>query len=101
MEINKNVLLPNLVVATGDFTEGATEDMFTPSAATGYGGLEEADPLKLLYKAAAGVVTGISANTTVFAKSVTASAFELSATAGGADIENSADGLAIFVRTTA
>jgi hypothetical protein len=96
--IVQTVILPNLIVATGDFTEGTTEDMFDPSVATGYGGLVEADPLKLLYKAAAAVLTGIAVNTTVFAKSVTPAAFELAATAGGADIENTADGLAIFVR---
>lgn len=95
----QNVILPNLIVAAGDFTGGTTEDMFTPVAATGYGGLEEADPLKLLYKSAAGVVVNIAAGTTVYAKSVTMSAFELSATAGGADIENSADGTAIFIKT--
>jgi hypothetical protein len=94
----QTVLLPNLIVAVGDFDGGTTSDMFDPAVATGYHGLEEADPLKLLYKAAAGVITGITAGTTVFAKSVTAAAFELAATAGGADIENTADGLAIFVK---
>lgn len=100
------VILPNLIVATGDFSGGTTDDEFIPAAATGFGGLEEADPLKLLYKAAAGVVVGIAVNTTVFAKSVRSAtavtdAFELAATAGGADIENSADGVAIFVKTSA
>lgn len=91
-------VLPRLIVATGDYTGGTTEDMFTPAAATGYHGLEEADPLLLIYKAAAGVVTGKAAGATVYAKSVTTAAFELAATAGGADIENSADGLAIFLK---
>lgn len=96
----QTVILPNLIVATGDFTSGATEDLFNPAIATGHRGLEEADPLKLLYKAASGTVTGISANTTVYAKSVTPTAFELSATAGGNVIENTADGLVIFVRAS-
>jgi len=96
----QNVILPNLIVAAGDYTGGTTEDMFTPSSAYGLIGLYEADPLKLLYKSAAGVVTGISTGTTVYAKSVTASAFELAATAAGADIENTADGTAVFVRTS-
>lgn len=94
------VVLPNLIAAAGDFTGGATEDMFTPDATTGYHGLEDTNRLLLLYKAAAGVLTGIAAGTTVFAKSTTATAFETAATSGGADIENTADGLAIFLKTS-
>lgn len=93
-------ILPYLIVSTGDFTGGATEDMFTPTMETGYHFLEEAEPIMLLYKAAAGVLTGISAGTTVYAKSVTTAKFETAATAGGADIENTADGLAIFLKTS-
>lgn len=99
------VILPNLVVANGDYTGGGTEDVFYPTIETGFG-LEDADPLKLLYKAAAGVLTGISAGTKVYVKSIVPQAttvagdFELAATAGGADIENTADGLAIFVKTS-
>jgi hypothetical protein len=96
----QNVIIPNLIVADGDFTGGTTEDMFTPRAATGFHNLEDTNTLKLLHKAAAGVVVGIAAGTTVFAKSVTTAAFELAATSGGADIENTADGLAIFLKTT-
>lgn len=101
----QNVLLPNLIVANGDFTGGGTEDVFYPTIETGFGALEDADPIKLLYKSAAGVLTGITANTTVYVKSIVPQAttvagdFELAATAGGADIENTADGLAIFVKT--
>jgi hypothetical protein len=94
------VVLPRLIVADGDYTDGATEDMFTPRAATGYHGLQDTDTLKLLYKSAAGAVTGIAVNTTVFAKSVTTTAFELAATSGGADIENTADGVVIFLKTS-
>lgn len=90
-------LLPNLVVVSGDYTGGSTEDMFAPSPTTGRG-MEDGHPLVLLYKAAAGVVTDISPGTTVYAKTVTSAKFELSATAGGADIENTADGLAIFLQ---
>jgi hypothetical protein len=96
----QNAILPRLIVADGDFTGGATEDLFTPVAATGFRSLEDTDTLKLLYKAAAGVLTGISANTTVFAKSTTATAFETAASSGGADIENTADGVAIFLKTS-
>lgn len=96
----QNVILPNLIVAAGDFASAAilTDDEFT-SLVSGLKGLEEQDPLKLLYKSAAGVVTGISAGTTVYAKGVVPTAFQVSATAGGAVIENSADGTAIFVLT--
>lgn len=92
-------VLPNLIAANGDFTGGATEDLFTP-VALGTPPLEDTDTLVLVHKAAAGVVTSISAGTTVYAKSVTATGFELAATSGGADIENSADGLAIFLKTS-
>ena len=96
----QNVILPRLIVADGTFTGGTTEDMFTPRADTGLHGLEDTNTLKLLYKAAAGVVAGIAVDATVFAKSTTTAAFELAATSGGADIENSADGLAIFLKTS-
>lgn len=93
-------VLPYLVVATGDYTGGAAEDIFDVSIDTGHRFLEADEPLMLLYKAAAGVLTGISAGTTVYAKSLTSAAFELAASAGGADIENTADGLAIFLKTS-
>lgn len=101
----QNVILPRLIVATGDFTGGTTDDEFIPTAATGMAGLEDTNTLKLLYKAAAGVVVGINVNTIVFAKSVrssgaTTDGFELAATSGGADIENSADGVAVFIKTS-
>lgn len=102
----QNVVLPNLIVANGDFTGGAAEDVFYPTIETGFGALEDADPIKLLYKGAAGVLTDIAADTTVYVKTIVAQAttvpgkFELAATAGGADIENTADGLAIFVKTS-
>jgi hypothetical protein len=92
------VVIPRLIVADGTYTGGTTEDMFTPRAATGFCNLEDTDALKLLYKSAAGVVTGKAVDSTVYAKSVTTAAFELAATAGGVDIENTADGLAIFLK---
>lgn len=94
----ETLILPNLVVATGDYTGGAAEDIFNVSIDTGHRFLEADEPLMLLYKAAAGVLTGISAGTTVYAKSLTSAAFELAATAGGDDIENTADGLAVFLK---
>lgn len=98
-------VLPNLVVTTGDYTGGATEDVFYPTLA-GAGALEDADPIKLLYKAAAGVLTSIAVDTTVYVKTIAEQSgtapgkFELAATAGGDDIENTADGLAIFIKTS-
>jgi hypothetical protein len=96
----EQVILPYIIVADGDFTGGTTEDMFVPRPSTGFHGLVETDTLKLLYKSAAGVITGIAADTTVFAKSVTVAAFELAATSGGADIENTADGLTVWLKTS-
>lgn len=92
-------ILPNLIVALGDYTGGAAEDIFG-SATTGIAGVYEADTLKLLYKAAAGVLTGKTADTTVYAKSPTVSYFSVAATAGGAVIENTADGIAVFLKTS-
>ena len=94
-----NQILNLLVVADGVYTGGSAEDIFNPRPETGYHGLYETNTLKLLYKAAAGVLTGISANTTVYAKTVTLAKFECAATSGGADIENTADGLAVFLKT--
>ena len=91
-------ILPYLIVATGDYTGGAAEDIFIPTLETGYHFLEEAEPLLLLYKSASGVVTGKTAGATVYAKTVTTAKFELAATAGGADIENTADGTAVFLK---
>jgi hypothetical protein len=99
----QNVILPRLVFAQGDFTGGTAEDMFRPSIITGTPGIAETNSLKLYYKSAAGVLTGISAGTTVFAKDVTEGTtayFRTADTSGGSLIENTADGLAIFLKTT-
>ena len=91
-------VIPNTIVAAGDFTGGSAEDIFTP--AQGTKGVYEADSLVLLYKSAAGVLTGISAGTTVFAKAPTVTYFQVASTAGGSAIENSADGTAVFLKTS-
>ena len=96
----QNVILPRIFVADGDNTGGATEDMFTPRATSGLPAIETNTVLKLLYKSAAGALTGIAVNTSVYAKSITATAFETAATADGADIENSADGVMVFLKTS-
>lgn len=91
-------IVPNIIVAAGDFTGGTAEDIFTP--AQGTKGIVEADGLTLLYKSAAGVLTGISAGTGVFAKTPTVTYFQVAATSGGSVIENSADGTAVFLKTS-
>jgi hypothetical protein len=96
----QNVILPRLIVADGDFTGGAVELDFVPRADTGLHGLEDTNTLKLLYKAAAGTVLGTAVNTTVYAKSMTAAVFCVAATSGGNALGNSADGLAIFIKTS-
>jgi hypothetical protein len=99
----ETVILPNLIVADGDFTAGNVELSFSPYAATGYGGLEVLDKLKLLYKSVAGTVKNAAVNATVWAQAVTTTtlvaSFTVSLTSGGAATGNDADGLAIFVKT--
>ena len=92
------VVIPRIVVGTGDATGGAAEDIFTP--AQGTKGIYEADTLKLLYKSASGVVTGRAVDATVYAKDPTVTYFQLAATAGGTVIDNSADGTAVFLKTS-
>lgn len=90
------MLIPRIVVAAGDYTGGAAEDIFTP--AQGTKGIFEADTLKLLYESASGVVNG-AVDTTFYAKAPTVTYFQIAATAGGAAVEHSADGTAVFVKT--
>lgn len=82
----------DIIAAVGDFADGAADDMFTLSSH----GLSTGSELILLYEAAAGVVTG---NTDVkyYAKKLTDNTFQLT-NSSGVVIENSADGLAIFLR---
>lgn len=87
-------IIPNIIVGAG---VGAT-DVFTP--AQGTKGLDEADSMVLLYKSAAGVVLNTSVDTTCYAKTVTATTFKVSATSGGAALDNSADGTAVFLKTS-
>jgi hypothetical protein len=93
----EQAIIPNTIVAAWDFTGGTVEDMGTP--AQGTKGLYEADTLKLLYKSAAGVTAG-TLNTTYYAKGVTATYFQISATSGGAVIDSTADGTAVFLKTS-
>jgi len=94
----ENLLVPRIIVAAWDTTGGTVEDVGTP--AQGTHGLYEADTLKLLYKSASGVVTGKAVDATVYAKDPTVTYFQLAATAGGTVIDNSADGTAVFLKTS-
>lgn len=82
----------DVVSAAGDFTGGASEDLFT-AASHGFADNQE---VVLLYKAAAGVLTGVSVGDHVFIDLASASTFGLAATSGGTRIENTADGDAVF-----
>lgn len=96
-------VIPNIIAGFNDTTGGTVEDMYT--AVTGLKGAVDGDTIKLLYKAAAGVAGTLDA--TVYVKSpVTPSAsgsaayFNYSATAGGAAVANTTDGLYIFLKTS-
>lgn len=92
----ENMVIPRVIVAPGDHTGGTAEDIFTP--AQGTKGVFEADPLKMVYKSAAGVVKGVAVNTTVYAKTPTVTYFQVSTSAGGAVLDNDADGTAVFLK---
>lgn len=89
-------VIPNLIVSDHDFTGGTVEDMDTP--AQGTHGLYEADTIKLLYKSAAGVAGTIDA--TVYAKAPTVTYFQTAATAGGSVVDTTADGTAVYLKTS-
>jgi hypothetical protein len=95
--IVKNLIIPRVIVAAGDFTGGSAEDIFTP--AQGTKGLVESEAIKLVYKSAAGTVLG-AVNTTYYAKTATVLTFLTSTAAGGATQENTADGTAVFLKIT-
>jgi hypothetical protein len=85
-----------VVVAAGDFTGGLTEDLFTLTAH----GLADNERIRLLYESAAGVVTG-AVGDIFYVDRVDADTFHISLTAGGAAVENTADGTAVFMREDA
>lgn len=90
------LVIPRIIVAAGDYTGGAAEDIFTP--AQGTKGLVDTDTIKLLYKSAAGVVLG-AVDVTYYAKTATVTTFLTSTSSGGATQENTADGTAVFIKT--
>lgn len=84
----------NLLTAVGDFTAGASEDMFTLAAH----GLVDGDRVQLIYESAAGVVTG-AVGDTFYVNQLSASTFQLASDAAATTIvENTADGTAIFAK---
>ncbi len=91
-------ILPLILCVDWDYTGGTVEDMGT-SGTTGLAGLYEGDTLKLLYKSAAGVTAG-TAGTTYYAKAPTVSYFQIAATNGGSVIDSTADGTAVFLKTS-
>jgi hypothetical protein len=84
-----DVVAADILVAVGDFTGGAAEDMFTLAAH----GLNTGDYVFLLHKIAAGAVTG-AAGTKFRVKVLSSSTFQLTDLAGTI-IENTADGASV------
>lgn len=81
-------------VAAGDFTGGASEDLFTLTAH----GLVTGDVLHVLWQSAMGGVTG-GEGTRCYAKVVDSSTFHLTSDAAGATtIENTADATVVFLK---
>jgi hypothetical protein len=82
-------------VATGDFTGGASEDLFTLSSH----GLASGDMLYVLWQSAMGVVTG-GEGLQCYADVASSSTFHLTDSAGNT-IENSADGTVVLLAADA
>lgn len=82
----------DIIVATGDFTGGASEDLFTLSAH----GLVDGDVLYCIGQTAKGTVTG-GAGTRAVVNELSSSTFQLT-TDGTTVIENTADGTAFFLK---
>ncbi len=87
-----------IICALNDTTGGTVEDMFVPFAGAG---VAEATPIKLLYKAAAGVAGTLDATVYVRlpVRTNASTYFNTAATAGGAAVANTTDGLAVFLKT--
>lgn len=80
------------LTAAGDFTGGASEDLFTLTDH----GLTDGDRVMLVGESAAGVVTGAVGDMFI-AKVLSSSTFQLTSD-GSTVIENSADGTATFAK---
>lgn len=89
-----------MIVGLNDTTGGTVEDMFVPYS--GNNDIAEADTIKLLFKSAAGVAGTLDA--TVYVKAPVAAAtayyFQTAATAGGSVVDTTADGTAVWLKTS-
>lgn len=83
---------PALLFAAGDFTGGASEDLFTLASH----GLVDGDVVRLVYESAAGVVTGAVGDDFIV-NQLSSSTFQLTSD-GSTVIENTADGNAGFIK---
>lgn len=88
-----------IICAQGDTTGGTVEDMFVPFAGWD---IAEADTIKLLYKAAAGVAGTLDATTYIRlpVRTVASTYFNYAATAGGTAVATTTDGLAVWLKTS-
>lgn len=88
-----------IICALGDTTGGTVEDMFVPFSGWD---IAEADTIKLLYKAAAGVAGTLDATTYIRlpVRTVASTYFNYAATAGGAAVATTTDGLAVWLKTS-
>jgi hypothetical protein len=88
-----------IICALGDTASGTVEDMFVPFAGWG---IAEANTIKLLYKAAAGVAGTLDATTFIRlpVRTVASTYFNSAATAGGAAVATTTDGLAVWLKTS-
>jgi hypothetical protein len=90
-----------IIVALNDTTAGTVEDMLVPYS--GVNDIATGDTLKLLAKSAAGVHPS-AVDTTVYViapiAAATAYYFQTSLTAGGASVDTTADGTAVFLKTS-
>lgn len=88
------VAAADIIVAAGDFTGGAAEDLFTLSSH----GLVDGDVLFCVGQTAIGTVTG-GVGTRAVVNQLDANTFQLT-TDGTTVIENTADGTGIFIKGT-
>src|SRR3990167_2254677 len=82
----------DIIAAVGDFTGGASEDLFTLSAH----GLADGDVLHVLGQTAYGALTG-GVGTRCVVNELSSSTFQCT-TDGSTVIENTADGTVIFLK---
>ena len=87
-----DIVAADLIVAVGDFTGGASEDLFTLSSH----GLVDGDVLYALFETATGAITG-GVGTRCVVNELSSSTFNVQ-DADGDTIENTADGTVVFLK---